>query len=85
MQTGEKLMNENQFELRQKLVQEGGTDGSRVDRRRSADPSAIEKAEMVRVTGLSMRQVKARIHASCIYSQLESFSLTLSVKFPSAF
>ena len=43
-----------------------------------ADPSAIEKAELVRVTGLSMRQVKARIHASCVYSQLESFSSTLS-------
>ena len=75
-------MNENQFELKQKLVQEGGTDGSRVDRRRSADPSAIEKAELVRVTGLSMRQVKAPTHASCIYSQLESFSSTLSPEIP---
>ena len=49
---------------------------------RLADPSAIEKAELVRVTGLSMRQVKAPTHASCIYSQLESFSSTLSPEIP---
>ena len=47
-----------------------------------ADPSAIEKTELVRVTGLSMRQVKAQTHVSCIYSQLESLSSTLSPEIP---
>ena len=50
-------MNEKKIELMVKLMLEGRTNGSRVDRRRLADPSAIEKAELVRVTGLSMRQV----------------------------
>ena len=75
-------MNEKKIELMVKLMLEGRTNGSRVDRRRLADPSAIEKAELVRVTGLSMRQVKAQTHISGIYSQFESFSSTLSREIP---